>query len=36
MIIYDVDMPIKDARKAISFHFRKNGHLEDGKVIGFC
>jgi NADH dehydrogenase (ubiquinone) 1 alpha subcomplex subunit 6 len=34
MIIYDVDMPLKEARKAVAFHFRKNGHLEDGKVIG--
>ncbi len=31
MIIYDVDMPLKDARKAVSFHFRKNGQLQDGR-----
>lgn len=31
MIIYDVDVPLKEARKAISFHFRKNSQLQDGK-----
>jgi len=34
MIIYDVDMPLKDARKAVSYHFRKNSQLQDGRVIG--
>lgn len=31
MIIYDVDMPFKEAKKAITYHFRKNSHLEDGQ-----
>lgn len=31
MILYDVDVPLKDARRAISFHFRKNSQLQDGK-----
>ena len=32
LAIYDVDMPIKDARAAVAFHFRKNGHLKDGRL----
>lgn len=31
LILYDVDVPLKDARRAISFHFRKNSQLQDGK-----
>jgi len=34
MTIYDVDIPLRDARAQISKAFRKNGHLEDGNVIG--
>ena len=34
MTIYDVDMPIKTARSAISYAFRKNARLQDGVVIG--
>ena len=34
MTIYDVDIPLKTARAAISYHFRKNERLEDGRVIG--
>jgi len=34
MIIYDVDMPLKTAKSAISYHFRKHNHLKDGRVIG--
>ena len=34
MTIYDVDMPLKTARAAISYHFRKNERLQDGRVIG--
>jgi hypothetical protein len=29
MIIYDVDMPIHEAREAVAYHFRKHGKLED-------
>lgn len=31
LIIYDVDMPMKTAKTAIQYHFRKHGHLKDGK-----
>jgi hypothetical protein len=31
MTIYDVDLPLKSAREAINFHFRKNKSLEDGR-----
>jgi len=31
MIIYDVDMPLKTAKSAISYHFRKHNHLKDGR-----
>lgn len=31
LIIYDVDMPIKDARKAVAHHFRKHSSLQDGR-----
>lgn len=34
MTIYDIDIPLADARAQISKQFRKNGHLEDGNVIG--
>ena len=34
MAIYDVDMPLKEARSAITYHFRKNHGLQDGRVIG--
>lgn len=34
MAIYDVDMPLTTARTAITYHFRKQSHLEDGRVIG--
>mmetsp|Transcript_29103 Transcript_29103/g.21645 ORF Transcript_29103/g.21645 Transcript_29103/m.21645 type:complete len:126 (-) Transcript_29103:63-440(-) len=33
LILYDVDMPLNDARRAISFHFRKHASLQDGTVI---
>lgn len=31
MAIYDVDMPVKDARAAVAFQFRKNKNIEDSK-----
>ena len=31
MTIYDIDMPVPQARKAIRWHFDKNSHLKDGK-----
>eukprot|EP01040_Poterioochromonas_malhamensis_P007568 gene7568-8170_t len=34
MIIYDVDMPLREARNAIAYHFRKNGKIQDSRVIG--
>jgi len=33
MIIYDIDLPLKDARKAVAFHFRKHSHLQDGRFV---
>lgn len=33
MTIYDVDLPLKTAREAINYHFRKNKALEDGRYI---
>mgnify|MGYP001948848848 CR=1 FL=1 len=34
MTIYDIDMPLKEARNAVNYHFRKHSHLKDGRVIG--
>jgi len=34
MTIYDIDMPQKEARGALAFHFRKHASLKDGRVIG--
>ena len=34
MAIYDVDMPVKEARKAVKFHFEKHAALQDERVIG--
>jgi NADH dehydrogenase (ubiquinone) 1 alpha subcomplex subunit 6 len=34
MTIYDVDMPVAEARKSIAYAFRKHSSLEDGRVIG--
>ena len=37
MTIYDVDLPLKSAREAINYHFRKNHALQDGRhVIDRC
>mmetsp|Transcript_27417 Transcript_27417/g.46341 ORF Transcript_27417/g.46341 Transcript_27417/m.46341 type:complete len:122 (+) Transcript_27417:70-435(+) len=33
MSIYDIDIPMKDARAAVEFHFRQNAHLKDPRVI---
>eukprot|EP00428_Durinskia_dybowskii_P071137 CAMPEP_0170399030 /NCGR_PEP_ID=MMETSP0117_2-20130122/23742_1 /TAXON_ID=400756 /ORGANISM="Durinskia baltica, Strain CSIRO CS-38" /LENGTH=120 /DNA_ID=CAMNT_0010655675 /DNA_START=9 /DNA_END=371 /DNA_ORIENTATION=+ len=34
MTIYDVDMPLKEAKSAVMYHFRKHSALKDGRVIG--
>jgi NADH dehydrogenase (ubiquinone) 1 alpha subcomplex subunit 6 len=34
MTIYDVDVPLKTARGAIAYHFRKHSSLKDGRVVG--
>lgn len=34
MTIYDIDMPLKQARSAVNWHFRKHAYLKDGRVIG--
>lgn len=31
MTIYDVDMPVKEAKSAITYHFRKHSQLQDGR-----
>jgi hypothetical protein len=31
MTIYDVDLPVDQARKAIRWQFDRNSHLKDGK-----
>ena len=34
MTIYDIDLPLKEARSAVNYHFRKHSQLKDGRVIG--
>ncbi len=34
LTIYDIDVPVREARAAVKYHFSKNKHLEDGNVIG--
>lgn len=34
LTIYDVDMPLKEARHAVGFHFKKHLHVKDERVIG--
>lgn len=31
MTIYDVDMPVKEAKTAVAYHFRKHSNLKDGR-----
>jgi hypothetical protein len=31
MTIYDVEIPVKTAQAAITYHFRKHSTLEDGR-----
>ena len=31
MTIYDVDMPLKEAKSAVMYHFRKHSALKDGR-----
>jgi hypothetical protein len=33
LAIYDIDLPLKDARSAIRGHFADNAHLRDDRVI---
>jgi hypothetical protein len=33
LTLYDIDMPHKTARAALSYHFRKNGFLKDGRLL---
>ena len=35
MTIYDVDIPLKTAKAAISWQFRKNAQIQDGRYISF-
>ena len=32
--IYDIDIPIKEARAKLRGHFRKNGLVKDERVLG--
>lgn len=34
MTIYDIDLPLVQAKSVIGWHFRKNSNLKDGRVIG--
>ncbi|KAJ1435054.1 hypothetical protein B484DRAFT_345664 [Ochromonadaceae sp. CCMP2298] len=34
MTLYDVEIPVKTAQSAVTYHFRKHNHLQDGRVIG--
>ena len=34
LTIYDLDMPLKEARQAVGFHFKKHVHVKDERVIG--
>ena len=29
LAIYDIDLPLKDAKRGVAFHFRQNAHLKD-------
>jgi hypothetical protein len=29
LTLYDVDMPLKEAKKAVAYHFYKNKHVQD-------
>ncbi len=33
MTIYDVDLPLKSARSAISYHFRKHHAIQDTRIV---
>jgi len=33
LTLYDIDMPVRDARYSIRFHFDKHKKLEDGRII---
>eukprot|EP00565_Helicotheca_tamesis_P007340 CAMPEP_0185723110 /NCGR_PEP_ID=MMETSP1171-20130828/55_1 /TAXON_ID=374046 /ORGANISM="Helicotheca tamensis, Strain CCMP826" /LENGTH=121 /DNA_ID=CAMNT_0028390773 /DNA_START=56 /DNA_END=421 /DNA_ORIENTATION=+ len=33
MTIYDIDIPLPEARDAVREHFRKNGHVKDDRVV---
>lgn len=36
LLIYDVDMSVVAARKAITYHFRKHEHLKDARCVVYC
>jgi hypothetical protein len=33
LTLYDVDMPVSTARTALSYQFRKNGFVKDGRYV---
>ena len=33
LALYDIDMPLKDAKKAMTYHFRKYSKVEDERYI---
>ena len=32
LVLYDVDMPLQQAKKAMEYHFRKYAHVEDERA----
>jgi NADH dehydrogenase (ubiquinone) 1 alpha subcomplex subunit 6 len=36
MTIYDVDMPLAEAKSVIMYHFRKHSSLKDGRYDTIC
>jgi hypothetical protein len=35
LVLYDIDMPIKQARSALRYHFRKNAWIKDGRFVQY-
>lgn len=33
LTIYDIDIPMKEAKASIAHHFRKHSHLKDGRYF---
>ena len=35
LVIYDIDMPVRTAQKAVTYHFRKHETLKDPRLVHF-